>query len=58
MSNCGDNYYPDTSDYKCKSCYTGCKTCTTSSSNSCSSCIVGKILQDNTCVDNCSPGYY
>lgn len=41
---------------QCVPCVTGCQTCT--SATSCQVCNIPLLLQDNSCVSRCGPGFY
>jgi len=71
ISACPTSTYADSSR-ACKACSTNCQTCSGSASNECLTCKTStpylssgacvatcpKVVQNGTCVDSCSSGYY
>ena len=58
LSTCPDKYYNDVSAKTCKLCISPCEVCTSSSVNSCLSCISDHFLLGSTCLSSCTAGYY
>ena len=56
---CEEGYYAKTLDNKCYPCTSPCKTCESPNQpTKCLSCITGKFLQNNLCVDSCDAGSF
>ncbi len=42
----------------CSSCYSGCKTCSTTAANACTACLYQYFLVNNSCLAACPSGYF
>ena len=55
QDDCPEKYFDDSG--VCKECSKDCETCA-NKSDYCLTCPPGKLMQDNTCVDSCTTGFY
>ncbi|XP_073898026.1 extracellular matrix organizing protein FRAS1 isoform X2 [Castor canadensis] len=55
---CAPQYYLDISTKMCKECDWSCNACSGPLRTDCLQCMDGYVLQDGTCVEQCSPTFY
>ncbi|XP_007496032.2 extracellular matrix organizing protein FRAS1 isoform X2 [Monodelphis domestica] len=55
---CAQQYYLDLSTKTCKECDWSCNSCQGPLSTDCLQCMDGYVLQNSTCVEQCSLSYY
>ncbi|XP_070544831.1 extracellular matrix organizing protein FRAS1-like [Ptychodera flava] len=58
VSQCADQFYSDPMTKICRECDWVCNSCVGPTSFDCIQCMDGMILQNGTCVAECTPGYY
>ncbi|XP_071043236.1 extracellular matrix organizing protein FRAS1 [Parasteatoda tepidariorum] len=55
---CTSHHYVDAISRRCKECPEKCSSCRGPSDTDCLSCVDGSLLEDGSCIDHCSDGFY
>jgi len=58
VNDCGIGSFGESLERICKNCDSSCKTCNGITNYNCTSCFGSQLLEEGTCVESCTTGYF